>query len=213
MRSVPPAGRTVARPRSAPAGKSTTPIHHNVTATSGMPPGSRELPAALSALVEFGKRADRVAPYKVTRHAGPHARCAGPSVERDARLRHVEGSDMPYASAFRGHIGCPPAPSCPSEAKLKQRVQESQSGDRAGGCSSALGGCVRAGLRSSRGSAHHSNRRRLSAPTRDFPVPLPGPKRAADEGDAASARGDLALRPSSLPSPHSEGNAHSALRL
>ena len=177
--------------------KTADPVHGSSAtsiAAAGMPPEPHEREAVIAARPRpLGSRADRMAPYKVIRHAGPHARCAAPFSERDARLRHVEGSDVPHAMSDRTRdTASQPARAVHGRPRLEQRVKESHRGERAADRSAGPGACWRAGLRSSRGSAHAPDRTPTVRPdSRDF-GPTARPARAADEGDAASVRGDLA---------------------
>lgn len=139
----------------------------------------------------FGQRADRIAPYKVIRQAGPHAVCAAPYVSRRA-TRHVEGPNVPHAI---GKGGARPLPGPPGPSMLfiaKQRVEESHRGDaspihRQRQCLAHERDSGRLAARRIR-----VNGRRLSAPTPGTSVPCPALKGAAYVGDAAWARGDLA---------------------
>jgi hypothetical protein len=130
----------------------------------------------------LGQRADRIAPYKVIRQAGAARNVRGALCERDARLRHVEGSNVLPADRTRK------AASQPARAVHgwpQQRVTVSQTrGDRGVEQSASPAVCVGAGLRSSRGSSHADERTTTVRPDFGASVPLPGPSRANDEGDA-----------------------------
>ena len=150
--------------------KAADPGEESATAATGQPPEPHEREAVIVARPgSFGHRAHRMARYKVIRHAGPHARCAALFSERDARLRHAEGSGVPYAmSDWTRDAASQSARTVRGRPRLKQRVQESHKGDAP---PIDRWGPVRAGGRDSGRLAARRTRpigRRLSAPTRDF---------------------------------------------
>src|SRR5436190_10897433 len=69
------------------------------TAATGMPPEPHEREAvSITRPHALGFSADRTGRnIKCIRHAGTHALCAGPQVERDARLWHAEGSGVSHS--------------------------------------------------------------------------------------------------------------------
>lgn len=181
------------------------PIHNNKTAdpvqgsattsiaATGMPPVPHEREAAIVARPHpFGHRADRMARYKVIRQRRTARSLRGDWSERDAPLRRLRApacltpSPTGRATPRPGRSGA-----VRGRPRLETRVEESHRGERAAKQLATPGGWARAGLRSSRGSTHPPDGRRLSAPTPGTSVPCPAPRGAADEGDAASARGDL----------------------
>jgi hypothetical protein len=95
-----------------------------------MPPEPREREAViLSQAGSLVKRADRMARYKVIRHRGAARSVRGDHSERDARLRHVEGSDVPYAMYDRTRSAASqPARAVRGRPRLKQRVEKSPRG-------------------------------------------------------------------------------------
>ena len=67
-------------------------------AAAGMPPEPHEREAVIVARPRpLGHRADRMALYEVIRHAGPHALCAVPLSERDARLGRLRCAGLSYS--------------------------------------------------------------------------------------------------------------------
>ena len=68
--------------------------------------------------------ADRMARYKVIRHAGLHARCAAPHVRETTRdYRHVEDADVPHALFDRTNdIASLPDVLAPSRLRPRQAV-------------------------------------------------------------------------------------------
>lgn len=140
-------------------------------AAAGMLPEPREREAViLSQAGSLVKRADRMARYKVIRHRGAARSVCGDHSERDARLRHVEGSDVPYAMSDRTRSAASqPARAVRVRPRLKQRVEKSPRGERPAERSAGPGACWRAGLRSSRGSPHTPDRSPTDRPdSRDF---------------------------------------------
>ena len=138
-------------------------------AATGLPPEPHEREAVIVARPRpLGYRADRMALYKMIRQAANARTVCGSRSERDARLRHVEGANVPYAITDRTRDAASQPQTVRGRPWPKQRVEESHRGERAADRSAAPGVCTRAGLRSSRGSAHAPDGRRLSAPTRDF---------------------------------------------
>lgn len=123
-----------------------------------------------------------VARYKVTPRAGTHGLCVGPQVERDARLWHVEGSDVSYSVTDRMRNVASQPPGCPRLATAKERVNGIASrGDRPTERLVEPGLCWRAGLRSSRGSKHAPDRTpTVRSDSRDFGPPARrGPSKSA----------------------------------
>ena len=99
-------------------------------------------------------------PARTLRGAGAsEARCSG-------KLR---ATGLSYAVTDRTRLAASqPAGAVRGRPRLETRVEESHRGERPAEKSAGTEVCPRAGLRSSRGSAHATDGRRLSAPTRDF---------------------------------------------
>ena len=173
------------------------PVHGSAAtsiAAAGMPPEPHERDTVIAVRPRpLGSRADRMAPYKVIRRRWPARTVCGALSERDAPLRQAEGSGLSHSVTDRTRTAASqPAWAVQGRRRLEQRVEESQRGERAADRSAEPGACCRAGLRSSRGLAHAPDGRRLSAPTQGLRPHCPALQGAADAGDAASARGDLA---------------------
>ena len=139
----------------------------------------------------FGQRADRIAPYKVIRQAG-----AARSV-RGALCEQMRDFDTLRAPTWLWLTGCAMPHPCPLGLSAVRLFENSASRNRNRG-DAPPNHWRRRQLAHGRDSGRlaarrrQSNGRRLSAPTRGTSVPCPAPRGAADEGDAASARGDLA---------------------
>ena len=141
------------------------------TAAAGLPPLPHEREVvSITRPRALGFSADRTGRNtKCIRHAGTHAMCAGPQVERDARLWHAEGSGVSHSVTDRTRIRSVPAARRSMVGHGKQRVKELPRGERAAERSAAPGVCHRAGVRSSRGSTHAPDRTPTVRPdSRDF---------------------------------------------
>jgi hypothetical protein len=146
----------------------------NTTAAAGMPPEPHEREAvSITRPRALGFSADRTGRHtKCIRHAGTHGVCAGPQVERDARLWHAEGSGVSHPGTDRTRMRRVPAARPSMVGHGKPRVKELPRGERAAERSAAPGVCYRAGLRSSRGSTHALDRTPTVCPdSRDFGPP------------------------------------------
>lgn len=144
-----------------------------VNTTAGFGDASRAARARGAPPHPLGFSADRTGrDTKCIRHAGTHAVCAGPQVERDARLWHAEGSGVSHSVTDRTRICRVPAARRSMVGHGKQRVKELPRGERAAERSAAPSVCYRAGLRSSRGSTHALDRTPTVRPdSRDFGPP------------------------------------------
>ncbi len=166
------------------------------TAATGMPPEPHEREAVIVARPRsFGHRADRMAPYKMIRHRGTARTVCGDRSERDARLRQAEGTGLSYTVTDRTRSAASqPARAVRGRPRLKQRVEASHLEGNAPPITRRDLVCA-----DERGSGRLAARRyapdrttTVRPDSRDFGPPCPAPRGAADDGDAASARGDLA---------------------
>lgn len=150
-----------------------------MTAATGTPPAPHGRATACIRPRALGFSADRTGrDTKCLRHAGTHGVCAGPQVERDARLRHAEGSSVPHALFDRERQAVPQPPGCPWLDEAKTAGQGiALEGTRRRAVGGAWSAC---GERDSGRLAASCTRligRRLSAPTHGTSVPLPGSAR------------------------------------
>lgn len=191
-----------------PNNKAADPFQESAATTiaaAGMPPEPRERDAVILAQASpLVKRADRMAPLtEMIRHAGPHARCAGPEASETRRYGRLRApacltprSKMPrrQLSADRTRSRRVPAHSgCPRSDTVRNAGQGSLRGERTVDCSAGPSACERAGFMLPRGSTHALERTPTVRPDSwDFGPNCPAPQGAADDGDAASARGDMA---------------------
>ena len=173
------------------------------TAATGLPPVPHERAAVIVARrCPFRHGAHRLARYKVDLARRAARTVRGASCERDTRLqlRHAEGAGvlmldltrkLDHASQF--DRGAPASRSrCPRLGPARTACLGIARGDAPPNDGRRCGVCARAGVRSSRGSTHAPARTTTVRPDpRDF-GPTARPARATDDGDAASARGDLA---------------------
>ena len=119
-----------------------------------------------------------MAQYKMIRQRGATRSVCGAQSERDARLRHVDCSNVPHALFDRTNDkASQPARAVHGRPWLKQRVEESHREECATELSAALGVCERAGLRSSRGSTCAPERTPTVRLDHGTSVPCPTPKR------------------------------------
>jgi hypothetical protein len=112
--------------------------------------------------------------YKVIRHRGTARTLRGARSERDARLRQAEGTGLSYSVTDRTRdAASQPTRAVRGRPRLEQRVKASHiEGTFRRMPSAGPGGCWRAGLRSSRGSAHAPDRTPTVRPdSRDFGPP------------------------------------------
>ena len=99
-------------------------------AATGIPPALHEPDQSSQRQVLLSFSADRMAQYKMIRQRGATRSVCGAQSERDARLRHVEGSDVPYAMYDRTRlVASHPAKDVHDQPWLKQRVEESHRGE------------------------------------------------------------------------------------
>jgi hypothetical protein len=103
----------------------------NTTAATGMPSEPHEREAvSITRPHALGFSADRTGrDTKCIRHAGTHAVCAGPQVERDARLWHAEDSGVSHSVTDRARIRRVPAARRSMVGHGKQRVKNCQEGN------------------------------------------------------------------------------------
>ena len=166
------------------------------TAAAGMPPEPHERAAVIVArprpLGSFS-RADRMALYKVIRRRRTARTLRGDWSERDAPLRQAEGTSLSHAVTDRErNAASQPARAVHGRPRIETRVKESLEGNAPPIRLAGPGMCYRAGLRSPRARRTHLTDADCPPRLTGLRSPCPALRGAADDGDAASVRGDLA---------------------